>query len=59
MRYIHFNPIRAGMVHSLSELKSYAESGHSMVMGRKNRLWQDVDYVLSYFGKMPGRARKA
>jgi hypothetical protein len=30
-----------------------------MLMGRKNRPWQDVDYVLSYFGKTPGRAKKA
>ena len=59
VRYIHLNPIRAGIVHTLSELNRYAYSGHSMVMGRKNRPWQDVDYVLSYFGKTPGRARKA
>ena len=30
-----------------------------MLMGRKKRPWQDVDYVLSYFGKVPERARKA
>jgi len=59
VRYIHLNPIRAGIVHTLSELNRYAHSGHSMLMGRKNRPWQDVDYVLSYFGKTPGRARKA
>ncbi len=28
-------------------------------MGRKNRPWQDVDYVLSNFGDTPGRAKKA
>jgi putative transposase len=27
-------------------------------MGRKRRPWQDVDYVLSYFGDTPHRARK-
>jgi hypothetical protein len=27
-------------------------------MGRKKRPWQDVDYVLSYFGDTPHRARK-
>jgi putative transposase len=59
VRYIHLNPIRAGIVHTLSELNRYDYSGHSMLMGRKSRPWQDVDYVLSYFGKTTGRARKA
>ena len=59
VRYIHLNPIRARIVRTLSELNRYAYCGHSMLMGRKNRPWQDVDYVLSYFGKVPGRARKA
>jgi putative transposase len=59
VRYIHLNPIRARMVRSLSALNTYAYCGHSMIMGRKNRPWQDVDYVLSYFGKTPGRAKKA
>jgi hypothetical protein len=30
-----------------------------MIMCRKNRPWQDVDYVLSYFGKTLGRAKNA
>jgi putative transposase len=56
---IHLNPIRARIVRSLSELNRYDYSGHSVLMGRKKRSWQDVDYVLSYFGKIHGRARKA
>ncbi len=59
VRYIHLNPIRAKIVLSLSELNRYAYSGHSVLMGRRNRSWQDVDYVLSYFGKTPGRAKNA
>ncbi|MCP4261915.1 MAG: transposase [Planctomycetes bacterium] len=59
VRYIHLNPIRARIVRTLAELDRYAYSGHSMLMGRKNRPWQDVDYVLSYFGKTAGRAKKA
>ena len=27
-------------------------------MGRRNRAWQDVDYVLSYFGQTRRRAKK-
>jgi hypothetical protein len=29
-----------------------------VLMGRKKRPWQDVDYVLSYFGDTPRRAKK-
>jgi len=58
VRYIHLNPIRAGIVRTLTELNKYAYCGHSALMGRKKRPWQDVDYVLSYFGDTPRRARK-
>jgi len=46
VRYIHLNPIRAGIVPTLTELNEYAYCGHSVLMGRKKRPWQDVDYVL-------------
>jgi len=59
VRYIHLNPIRARIVRTLPELNRYTYSGHSVLMGKKNRPWQDVNYVLSYFGKTPGRAKKA
>ena len=59
VRYIHLSPMRTRIVRPLSELNRYAYCGHSMLMGRKNRPWQDVDYALSYFGKTPGRAKKA
>ena len=58
VRYIHLNPIRAGIVRTLAELNKYAYSGHSVLMGRKKRPWQDVDYVLSYFGDAVQKARK-
>ncbi len=58
VRYIHLNPIRAGMVQSLDELKGYKYCGHSSLMGRTKREWQDTDYVLGYFGKSKTRARK-
>ena len=59
VRYIHLNPVRAGIIQSLKELNRYAYCGHSAVMGKKQRPWQDVDYVLGYFGKTTKRARKA
>lgn len=51
VRYIHLNPIRAGIVSDLQELKDYPYSGHSALVGKEGRQWQDVDYVLRYFGK--------
>ena len=50
-RYIHLNPIRAGIVGKLGELNRYRWAGHSVIMGRVRRDWQDRGSVLSYFGK--------
>ena len=58
VRYIHLNPVRAGIVGDLKELNKYPYCGHSALMGRKKRLWQDVDYVLGYFGIKVSSARK-
>jgi putative transposase len=49
-RYIHLNPLRAGVVNDLEALKDYRWVGHSAIMGRVQREWQDIDTVLSYFG---------
>jgi len=57
-RYIHLNPIRAGMVQTLYELESYKYCGHSSLMGKTKREWQDTDYVLGFFGKGKSEARK-
>ncbi|MBN1364166.1 MAG: transposase [Syntrophaceae bacterium] len=58
VRYIHLNPFRAGLVKSLEELNDHPYCGHSVLMGNKKRDWQDVDYVLTYFGKQRHIARK-
>ncbi len=50
-RYIHLNPLRAGIVQNLNELKEYQWSGHSGINGSVKREWQDRDTVLAYFGK--------
>jgi putative transposase len=55
-RYIHLNPLRAGIVKSLKELRFYRWSGHSAIMGRQKRDWQDVGTVLAYFGRRKRRA---
>jgi putative transposase len=50
VRYIHLNPLRAGLVRSLEELDGYPYGGHSALMGRIERPWQDVETVLGRFG---------
>ncbi len=59
IRYIHLNPLRAGIVADMKELASYPYSGHSAVMGKKDRGWQSVDYVLSLFDSREFKARPA
>lgn len=56
--YIHLNPLRANIVSSIQELNKYPYSGHRTLMGRNKRPWQDIGYVLSYFGKNMAAARK-
>jgi len=58
VRYIHLNPLRAKVVNDLKELDSFSCCGHSALMGRKKREWQEIEYVLGYFGTRIGEARK-
>ena len=50
VRYIHLNLLRAGLVKNLTELNRFLWSGHSALMGKVERKWQDAEYVLSFFG---------
>jgi putative transposase len=50
-RYIHLNPLRAGIVKDMKRLNSYPWAGHSAIMGRVKREWQDIRTVLDCFGK--------
>lgn len=50
-RYIHLNPLRAGIVRDMMALRESDRSGHSVIMDAINRPWQDRDGVLSYFGE--------
>lgn len=51
VRYIHLNLLRAGLVNSLNELDQCPWSGHSTLIGKIERKWQDTEYILSFFGK--------
>jgi len=59
VRYIHLNPVRAGMVVDVGDLKEHPYCGHSGLMGKRKWPWQDVDYVLRFFGVTVRKARNA
>jgi REP element-mobilizing transposase RayT len=50
VRYLHLNPLRAGLVQDMKQLNRYPWSGHSALVGRVKQEWQDTGYVLSIFG---------
>ncbi len=58
VRYIHLNPLRAKLVDSLSKLDRYPWCGHSAILGKVKREWQDNAYVLEWFGANKRAARK-
>lgn len=58
VRYIHLNPLRAKLVESMERLDRYPWCGHSVVMGKSLRPWQDSRYVLSWFGSRDKTSRR-
>ena len=50
VRYIHLNPLRAGLVNDLAELSRYHWCGHSVLTGNVINSWQNRAGVLSMFG---------
>lgn len=59
VRYIHLNPLRAGVLKDVGKLNSHPWCGHSALMGTVANDWQDTAYVLALFGKGIGAARRA
>jgi REP element-mobilizing transposase RayT len=55
-RYIHLNPVRAGIV---KEPEDYLWSGHRAYLGREVIPWLTTDWVLSQFSKKESSARKS
>jgi REP element-mobilizing transposase RayT len=51
VRYIHLNPVRAGLVPTVKALRGYPWTGHATLMGQKPRAWQEAETVLGRFGK--------
>jgi hypothetical protein len=57
VRYIHLNPLRAGLVQDIGQLDRYPFSGHSVIMGKHQQPWQKSTEVWRFLaaGKLlPG-----
>jgi len=50
VRYIHLNPLRAGIVNTLEELDLFRWNGHRYLVRRNPFLWFDASSVLQWFG---------
>ena len=54
-RYVHLNPVRAGLVEDPAE---YPWSGHRAYLGQDHLPWLHTERVLSQFGRSLGDARR-
>ena len=51
IRYVHLNPLRAGLVDDLAGLDHYPWCGHAFVVNGAEHPWHNVSFVLSRFGE--------
>jgi hypothetical protein len=58
VRYIHLNPLRAGIVADLDRLEIYVYGGHGRLTGCLTDEWQSVDGVFSFWGKQQRTFRR-
>jgi putative transposase len=59
VRYLHLNPLRATVVPDLRALDRYPWTGHSALLGRVARPWQDTGTILAQVGAASAPARRA
>ena len=59
VRYIHLNPLRAGLVADMTELDRYPWSGHAVLMGQHQLEGQETLEIFQRFGKNPSQSRKS
>ncbi|MDA8104140.1 MAG: transposase [Nitrospiraceae bacterium] len=50
VRYIHLNPMRAGILKTMEDLDHYSWSGHRTIIDRAKDPWMDAEYILAQFG---------
>jgi len=58
VRYIHLNPLRAGLVSTLADLDNYPWCGHSVLMKNNELPGQETAEILSLFAKNMSAASK-
>jgi putative transposase len=58
VRYVHLNPVRAGVCKDIDDLNAYRWTGHSVLMGKSRRAFQNTEAVLRCFGVTVVEARK-
>jgi hypothetical protein len=58
VRYVHLNPVRAGICKSIDLLDRYPWCGHSAIMGYVERKFQDTRSILQRFGAADNDARR-
>ena len=59
VRYLHLNPLRAGLVPDLAHLDRYPWCGHAGILGRQCLPGQDRAAVLAWFGRTERTAIQA
>ena len=59
VRYIHLNPLRAGVISTIDELDMYPWTGHRWLVCDSGLSWQSVAAVLSCYGADIAAARTA
>ncbi len=57
VRYIHLNPLRAGLVEDMKKLDKHPWCGHSVLMNKTKEAWQNVEYVYGLFSEKRRLAR--
>ncbi len=58
VRYLHLNPLRAGIVSDLEALARYRYSGHATLLGHQEQPWQETEAVLLRFAASLRNARQ-
>jgi REP-associated tyrosine transposase len=58
IRYIHLNPLRAGLAADLEALDHYPWSGHAVLLGKRTMEGQELNEVLARFGKNRAQAQR-
>jgi putative transposase len=59
VRYLHLNPVRGGIIKTLSGLDVFPYSGHSALLGKGRRAWQAKEPVWDRFSAEASAARRA